>query len=60
MQIHELNKDDEIWFKYPNATISFPAKVIELEWNFEGEPIAKTRVGTEIVYIDDNFDIVKV
>ena len=38
MELHKLNKGDDIWFKYPNATNSFPAVVEEFHYNFKGEP----------------------
>lgn len=60
MELHELNTGDDIWFKYPNATNSFPAVVEELHYNFKGEPYLKVRVGSELVVIDDKYDIVKV
>lgn len=60
MELHELNKGDDIWFKYPNATNSFPAVVEELNYNFDGEFYLIVRVGSELVKIDDRYDIVKV
>ncbi|MFF5513012.1 hypothetical protein ACFY3K_00520 [Staphylococcus capitis] len=38
MELHKLNKGDDIWFKYPNATNPFPAVVEEFHYNFKGEP----------------------
>lgn len=60
MELHELNTGDDIWFKYPNATNSFPAVVEEMNYNFKGKPYLKVRVGSELVVIDDKYDIVKV
>lgn len=60
MELHELNKGDDIWFKYPKAKTSFPAVVEELNYNFNGEPYLMVRVGSELVKIDDRYDIVKV
>ena len=60
MELHELNTGDDIWFKYPNATNSFPAVVEELHYNFKGKPYLKVRVGSELVVIDDKYEIVKV
>ncbi|MCJ1787182.1 hypothetical protein MT438_07535 [Staphylococcus warneri] len=60
MELHELNPGDDIWFKYPNANNSFPAVVEELHYNFKGKPYLKVRVGSELVVIDDKYDIVKV
>lgn len=60
MELHELNPGDDIWFKYPKAKTSFPAVVEELNYNFNGEPYLKVRVGSELVKIDDRYDIVKV
>ena len=59
MELHELNKGDDIWFKYPKAKTSFPV-VEELNYNFNGEPYLMVRVGSELVKIDDRYDIVKV
>lgn len=60
MELHELNKGDDIWFKYPNARNSFPAIVEELHYNFKGETYLVVRVGSELVVIDDKYEIVKV
>ena len=60
MELHELNPGDDIWFKYPKAKTSFPAVVEELNYNFNGEPYLMVRVGSELVKIDDRYDIVKV
>ena len=60
MKLHELNPGDDIWFKYPKAKTSFPAVVEELNYNFDGEPYLMVRVGSELVKIDDRYDIVKV
>lgn len=60
MKLHELNPGDDIWFKYPKAKTSFPAVVEELNYNFNGEPYLMVRVGSELVKIDDRYDIVKV
>ena len=60
MELHELKPGDDIWFKYPNATNSFPAVVEELHYNFKGKPYLKVRVGSELVVIDDKYEIVKV
>lgn len=60
MELHELNPGDDIWFKYPNATNSFPAIVEEMNYNFNGKPYLKVRVGSERVEIDDKYEIVKV
>lgn len=46
--------------KYPKAKTSFPAVVEELNYNFNGEPYLMVRVGSELVKIDDRYDIVKV
>lgn len=60
MEVHELNPGDDIWFKYPNATNLFPAVVEELHYNFKGKSYLKVRVGSELVVIDDKYEIVKV
>jgi len=46
MELHKLNKGDDIWFKYPNATNSFPAVVEEFHYNFKGEPYLTVLVGS--------------
>lgn len=60
MELNLLEPGDDIWFKYPNAKTSFPATVIELNYNFEGKSYLKVRVGTEVVFIDDKYEIVKI
>ena len=60
VSFHELQVGDNIWFKYPNATNSFPAVVEEFHYNFKGEPYLIVRVGSERVEIDDRYEIVKV
>ncbi|MCD8825407.1 hypothetical protein K1Y34_01215 [Staphylococcus gallinarum] len=61
MKVHELNKDDEIWFRASEHNISYPAIVVDLIDDFESYyPKAEVRVGTHKVYIDDTYQIVKV
>ncbi|WP_241959806.1 hypothetical protein [Staphylococcus gallinarum] len=60
VKVHELNKDDEIWFRASEHNISYPAVVVDLIDDFESDyPKAEVHVGTHKVYIDDTYQIVK-
>lgn len=60
MEVHEFNLGDDIWFKYPGGTNSFPGVIEELHYNFEGQPYLTVWVGSERVELDDRYEIVKV
>ncbi len=61
VKVHELNKDDDIWFKASEHNTSYPAIVVDLIDDFKSDyPKAEVMVGTHKVYIDDTYQIVKV
>lgn len=61
MKVHELTKGDRIVFTYPKGTTQFHGIVAEPpHFNFHGNSYLMVQVDTELVRVDDNFDIVKV
>ena len=59
MELHKLNKGDDIWFKYLTLQ-THSQQLWKFHYNFNGEPYLKVRVGSELVEIDDKYEIVKV
>lgn len=60
MELNLLEPNDDILFKYPEGSNYFPGKVVALHYNFEGDMYIELKVDTETVYIDGNYDIVKI
>ncbi|MCR6086837.1 hypothetical protein [Staphylococcus aureus] len=59
MKITDLDLGDEVWFIYPQGTISYPGIVKQLNWNFEkdSKPTAIIDVAGNDVEIDDTYQI---
>ena len=54
VKVHELNKDDEIWFRASEHNISYPAVVVDLIDDFESGNL-DVLIGTQMVSKGLNF-----
>lgn len=59
MKIIDLDLDDEVWFIYPQGSISYPGIVKQLNWNLEkdSKPTAIIDIAGNDVEIDDTYQI---
>ena len=58
VKVHELNKDDEIWFRASEHNISYPAVVVDLIDDFESGNL-DVLIGTQMVSKGLDFERVK-